>query len=259
MEIIIRKSYLLWNGDGYKYGGFGQVIDKFSSVSEAESEVNELTIDFLRNINPNIKDFIFSNNDYTKDIELLEKISVFYLQEFQLDFKTETWLPSNATDKQILKLSNLFPFPFYSIIEKSNDNFYINELNDTFWSDSEISAIKSSDWDFTNLCPGMTGPIKQLYNEIETAKMDGTKKLISHIIRENYHQLFSKLKNLKDLQFLNEWHNTIDYYEEILPNNKLSEKTEQVIERIKGIMRIEDIFITKEISFEEATLFENIK
>ncbi|WP_091524032.1 hypothetical protein [Paenimyroides ummariense] len=258
MEIIIRKSYLFWEGDGYKYGGFGQLIDKFSSVSEAESEVNELTIDFLRNINPNIKDFIFSNNDYTKDIELLEKISVFYLQEFQLDFKTETWLPSNATDKQVLNLSNLFPFPFYSIIEKSNDNFYINELNDTFWSDSEISAIKNSDWDFTNLCPGMTGPIKQLYNDIETAKMDGTKKLISHIIRENYHQLFSKLKNLKDLHFLNEWHNTIDYYEEILPNNKLSEKTEQVIDKIKGIMRIEDIFITKEISFEEATLFENI-
>ncbi|MFC7348940.1 hypothetical protein ACFQO9_19655 [Chryseobacterium zhengzhouense] len=258
MEIIIRKSYLFWEGDGYKYGGFGQLIDKFSSVSEAESKVNELTIDFLRNKNPNIKDFIFSNNDYTKDIELLERISVFYLQEFQLDFKTESWLPSNATDEQVLKLSNLLPFPFYSFIRKTNDSFYINELNDSFWSNSEINAIKNSDWDFTNLCPGITGSIKQLYNDIEMAKKDGTKKLLSNIIRENNHHLFIKLNNLKDLQFVNEWHNAIGYYEEILPNNRLSEKTEQVIERIKIIVRIEDIFITKEISFEEAMLFEEI-
>jgi hypothetical protein len=258
MEIIIRKSYLFWDGGGYKYGGFGQIIDKFYSGSEAENEVKKLTIDFLKNINPNIKDFVFSNNDYAKDIELLETISAFYEQEFQLDFKTETWLPSNATDEQVLKLSNLFSFPFYSTIEKANDSFYFNELNDTFWSYSEISAIKDSDWDFTNLCLGMTGPIKQLYNDIETAKKDGNKKMLSHIIRENYHHLFSKLKNLKDLQFVNKWHNEINYYTEILPNNRLSEKTEQVIEKIKGIVSIEDIFTTKEISFKEAILFEDI-
>jgi hypothetical protein len=258
MEIIIRKSYLFWDGDAYKYGGFGKIIDKCSSISEAENLIEKLTIDFLRNINPNIKDYVFSNDDYAKDVELIEKVSVFYDQEFQLDFETEFWLPTSASDKQVLELSELFPFPFYSIIEKVNDSFYINELNKIFWSNSEISAIKKSDWDFTNLCLGMTGQIKQLYNDIETAKKDGTKKLLSHLIREDYYQLFSKLTNLKEQQFVNEWHNEIDYYAEILPNNIQSKKTEEVIERIKSIVNVDDIFETKEISFEDAILFEDI-
>ncbi|SNR73749.1 hypothetical protein [Flavobacterium sp. ov086] len=257
MEIIIRKSYLFWDGDAYKYAGFGEIIDKFPSVSEAEKLVEKLTVDFLRNINPIIKDYVFSNNNYDKDVELIEKVSAFFEQEFQLDFKTEFWLPGSATDRQVWELSKLFPFPFYSIIEKANDNFYINELNKTFWSDSEIAEIKKNDWDFTNLCPGMKGSIKQLYNDIETAKKDGIKKLLSNLMSESYHQLFSKLTSLKEQQLVYEWYNEIDYYAEILPNNIESEKTEEVIKRIRSIVTIEDIFETKEISFGEAISFEN--
>lgn len=140
---------MFWDGDAYKYGGFGEIIEKCSSVSEAEILIEKLTIDFLRNINPHIKDYVFSNNNYDKDVQLIEKVSAFFEQEFQSDFKTEFWLPRSATNKQVLELSKLLPFPFYSIIEKVNDIFYINELNDTFWSESEIVEIKKSEWDFT--------------------------------------------------------------------------------------------------------------
>ncbi|QLC65978.1 hypothetical protein LPB248_06700 [Flavobacterium sp. LPB0248] len=257
MEIIIRKSYLFWDGDAYKYGGFGQIIGKCFSVSEAEDLIEKLTIDFLRNDNPIIKDFVFSTNDYDKDLELIEKVSSFFEQEFELDFETDFWLPSSATDNQVLELSKLFPFPFYSLIEKENNHFYINELNDAFWTEDEITAIKISDWDFTNICPGMTGPIKQLYNDDEMAKKDGIKKMLSHLINEN-HGLFSKLENVKEQQFVRDWQNQISYYSEILPNNIQSKKTEEIIERVKSIVNIESVFKTKEISFEEAMSFEEI-
>lgn len=258
MEIVIRKSYFFWDGDAYKYGGFGEIIDKCSSVSEAEILIEKLSIDFLRHINPLIKDYVFSNNNYDKDVELIEKVTTFFKKEFQLDFKTEFWLPARATDKQVLELSKLFPFPFYSIIEKVNDTFYINELNDAFWSESEIIEIKKSEWDFTNICLGMKGHIKHLYNGIEIAKKDGTKRLLSNVMRESNHQLFTKLTNLKELQFVQEWHNEIDYYAEILPNNMQSKKTGEVIAKIKSIVNVEDIFKTIEISLEEAISFEEI-
>lgn len=258
MEIIIRKSYLFWDGDAYKYGGFGEIIDKCSSVSEAEILIEKLSINFLRNINPLIKDYVFSNNNYDKDVELIEKVSAFFKQEFQLDFKTEFWLPANATDKQILELSKLFPFPFYSLIKKVNDTFFINELNATFWSESEIIEIKKTEWDFINICLGMKGQIKHLYNDIESARKDGIKRLLSNVRNENNHQIFSKIANLKELKFVQEWHNEIDYYVEILPNNKQSRKTEEVIEKIKSTVNVEDIFKTIEISFEEALSFEEI-
>ncbi|WP_433835622.1 hypothetical protein [Flavobacterium anhuiense] len=254
MEIIIRKSYLFWDGDAYKYGGFGQIVEKCSSVSEAEDVIKKRTVDFLRNDNPIIKDFVFSNNNY---VELIEKITYFFEQEFKLNFDTDFWLPASATDSQILELSKLFPFPFYSIIEKENDHFYINELNDAFWTESEITAIKISSWDFTTICPGMTGAIKQLYNDAAMAKKDGIKKLVSYIINEN-EGLFSKLENVEELDFVRDWHNQVDYYTAILPNNIVSEKTKEIIERIKSIITIEDAFITKEISFEEAIAFEEI-
>ncbi|MFC0780645.1 hypothetical protein [Flavobacterium sp. HJSW_4] len=254
MEIIIRKSYLFWDGDAYKYGGFGQIIQKCSSVSEAEDLIEKLTVDFLRNDNPMIKDFVYSNNDY---VALIEKVSSFFEQEFKLNFDTDFWLPASATDSQVLELSKLFSFPFYSVIEKENDHFYINELNDAFWTESEITAIKISAWDFTTICPGMTGAIKQLYNDAETAKKDGSKKLLSHLVNENY-GLFSKLENVNELQFVHDWHNQVDYYAEILPNNIVSEKTDEIMKRIKRIVNIEDAFKTKEISFEEAMAFEEI-
>ncbi|MBD2767579.1 hypothetical protein IC235_06705 [Hymenobacter sp. BT664] len=257
MEIIIRKSYLFWSGEAYKYGGFGQIIDKYFSASDADILIKKLTIHFLRNINPKIKDYIFSNNNYTKDIALLKEVSAFFRQEFQLDFENDFWYPPAQLINKFWNYQIFFPFPFYSIIEKVDDIFYINELNNKFWSQSEISAIKNSDWDFTILCLGLTGPVKQIYNDIETAKKDGTKKMLYHLIRED-HQLFNKLTDLKKHKFINEWHNETEYYTEILPNNLSSRKTDEIIEKIKETINIEDIFETKEISFEEAKSFEDI-
>lgn len=252
MEIIIRKSHLFWDGDNYKYGGFGKIITKCSSFSEAENLLDNLTIDFLRNDNPKINDYIFSNNDSSKDAELIQNISSFFAEEFELDFETDFWLPQKATDKQVLELSKLFSFPFFSIVKKENDVFYINELNDKFWSEEEILEFKSSSWNFTRIDWG----VKHVYNDYESAKLDGTKKMLSNVIRGN--DLFIKLKTLKELQFVNEWHNEIDHYTEILPNNSQSKRTIEVIERIKSIINLEEIFICKEITFAEATLFEDV-
>lgn len=57
---------------------------------------------------------------------------------------------------------------------------------------------------------------------------------------------------------MEEWRNEIDYYSEILPDNKQSRKTEEVIEKIKNTVYVEDIFKTIEISFEAAVSFEEI-